>query len=137
MYYNVKLSWKEPIEGKEGLKKKTKRFLVNALSITEAELKVINWCPSNYQDPEVKGVDESKIVSLHKQNDSETWWNFIMSDENDKGKFVPFEIIINGNQEQEMLKEVSNKLYSTSQFESMKRFKIVVDDDLISNEVKK
>lgn len=135
-FFTVKLKWSEPKEGSDQMKKVSKRFLVRADSVTEGEARVMQWCPGNYQDPEVKGVDEAKLVALHKHGDDETWWNFVMSDENEKGKFVPFEVIINGKNEQEVLKEMTNKLYNTSQFEAMKRFKVVVDDDLIAEEIK-
>lgn len=134
-YCTVKLKWSEPKEGTDQMQKKTKRLLVRADSVSEAEGRMLGWVPGNYQDPEVKGVDESDIVGIHKQDESETWWFITLSDENDKGKFVPFNIAINGNQELEVLKNVVTTLYRTSQFESMKRFKVIVDDDLLSEEI--
>lgn len=134
-YCTVKLKWSEPKEGTDQMQKKSKRYLVRADSVSEAEGRVLSWVPGNYQDPEVKGVDESDIVGLHKQNDSETWWFMTLSDENEKGKFVPFNIAVNGNQELEVLKNVVQNLYRTSQFEAMKRFKVIVDDDLLSETI--
>lgn len=135
-YCTVKLKWLEPKEGTDQMQKKSKRFLVRADSVSEAEGRVLSWVPGNYQDPEVKGVAESDIVSIHKKDDSENWWFVTLSDENDSGKFVPFNVIINGNQELEVLKDLVSNLYRTSQFESMKRFKVILDDDLVSEEIK-
>jgi len=136
-YCNAKLKWSELKEGGTGVKKISKTFLVRADSISEAEMRVMEWCPANYQDAEVKGVNESDILEVIKKGESEEWWAFVLSDENESGKFVPFNIVINGRQEQEVLKDVLTSKYITSQFEAMKRFKIIVDDDLIAEDIVK
>jgi hypothetical protein len=136
-YFIVKLKWSEPKDGGEDFKRFSKRFLVRADSVTEAEARVLNWIPSNYQDPEIPGADEADVTDLVKDGDSEVWWYFGLSDENEKGRFVPFSVVINGGNEKEVLTKITSKLYQTSQFESMKRFKAMVDDDLISEEINK
>src|SRR6185369_1304934 len=132
MYYDVKLQWLQPKDGTDEMEKKKKTFIVNALSCMEAEGKILKWIPSNYQDAVVKGTTESKIVDLKMDNESEDWWEVVMADENEKGKLIPFIVVINGTNHLEVLKRI-NTLYSTSEFESIKKYKKIVDDDLISS----
>ena len=131
MYYIAKLKWLQPKEETDEMQKMNKSFLVNALSVTEVEARLQEWMPSNYQDPEITGVQESKIVDIIIDGDSETFWEVKLGDENEKGKIVPFVISINGGNHFEVLKRVENK-YSTSEFLEIKKMKVILDDDLIS-----
>ena len=130
MYYQVKLQWLEPKEGGDEMEKKRKSFLVEAVSVTDAEASMVNWIPSNYQDALVKGIDESKLIDIKQDSESEDWWQVKLADENEKGKLVPFYIAINGGNHFDVLKRV-DKLYSLSQFLEIKKLTIIIDDDLV------
>ena len=132
MFYQVKLQWSQPKEGGDEMEKKRKSFLVNALSCTEAEAKILTWVPSSYQDPSIKGIVESPIVEIKSNSDSEDWWIAKLGDENDKGKLVPFLVAINGSNHLEVVKKLDS-LYSTSEFLEIKKFAGIVDDELITH----
>lgn len=132
MFYITKLQWLQPKEGTDEMEKKRKSFLVNALSCSEAEMKILKWCPANYQDPVVKGTTESTIIDLKNEFDSEIYWEAKLADENEKGKLVPFNVAIDGGNHIEVIKKLDS-LYGTSEFLSIKKMSCIVDDDLIQD----
>lgn len=133
-YYIAKLKYQVPKEETDEMKKESKSFLVKALSITEVEAKMSEWVPSNYQDAEVKGVQESKIADLIIEEDTETFWEAKLGDENEKGKIVPFLVIIDGIDHINVIKRLEKK-YSTSQFLAIKKLNVLVEEDLINDEI--
>ena len=130
MYYIAKLKWQQPKEESDEMQKVTKSFLVNAMSVTEVELKIKQWAPSNYQDLEITGVSESKITDLITDSGSEVYWEARLGDENEKGKIVPFLVAIDGAQHIDVIKRLNTK-YAMSEFLAIKKMNIIVDDDLI------
>lgn len=138
MYYVAKLKYLVPKEGTDEMKKENKSYLVKApsKSVTEVETKLSSWFPSNFQDPEITSVQESKVIDLitDDEDGSETFWEVKMGDENEKGKIVPFLVIINGNDHFDVLKRMEKK-YSTSEFLAIKKINTIIDDDLIADEL--
>jgi len=130
-YYVAKLKYQTPKEESDEMKKESKSYLVHALSVTEVEAKLSSWIPSNFQDPEITGVQESKVIDLITDANSETYWEVKMGDENEKGKLVPFLVIINGDDHFDVLKRMEKK-YSTSEFIAIKKINTIVDDDLVA-----
>lgn len=130
MYYVAKLKYLVPKEESDEMKKESKSYLVNALSVTEVEAKLSSWMPSNFQDPEITGVQESKVIDLIIDGSSEKYWEVKMGDENEKGKLVPFLVIINGDDHFDVLKRMEKK-YSMSEFLAIKKINTIVDDDLV------
>lgn len=131
MYYQVKLKYLTPKEGSDEMEKKQKGYLVEALSISEAEGKMLSWIPANFQDPVVIQCSESKIIEIRKTiGDCEEWWEAILGDENEKGKLKPFHVVINGSNHLSVLKEL-DKLYSMSEFIGIKKTNVIIDDSLI------
>lgn len=132
MYYLVKLKWKQPKEETDEMQKFSKQFLVEALSVAEAEIKFAGWVPANYQDAVVEEVKQTKIVNLHTDGASETYWLVKLMDDSDgRSKPQSFLIVLNGMN----LDEVNKKLrtnYAMQDIESVQKFKPVIDDDLTS-----
>lgn len=133
MIYNVKLKWLEPKEESDEMKKMSKQFLVYALSVTEAEARIMDWTPSNYQDANVKGVSETKIDEIKINGASEVFWEVKWLDDEDgtSPKAMPYTIIINADNPDKVLELIKN--HSTfGEVEMIKRYKGIVDSDLIS-----
>jgi len=65
-YYTAKVQLTQLIDTSKGTKEKsaTEMYLVEALSVTEAEAKVINDFKGVTMDFEVKAVNSSKIVKI-------------------------------------------------------------------------
>lgn len=137
-FYIAKLKWLQPKEETDELQKMSKSFLVKALSITEVEANIAAWLstqPSTtYQDIETTGVQESKIIDFIHESDSETFWEAKLGDENEKGKIVPFTLVISGDHHHEVIKSLDKK-YNMSQFLAIKKINIIVEDDLIAEPV--
>ena len=66
MYYVAKVHLSTEVDTPKGvkIKKTTETYLVEALSVTEAEAKVINDFRGYTFDFEVKSVNASKIIKL-------------------------------------------------------------------------
>jgi len=133
-YYVAKLNYMAPKEGTDEMKNETKSYLVKAMSVIEVETKLINWVPSNFQDAKVTSVQESKLVDLIIEEDTETFWEAKLGDENDKGKLVPFLVAIDGVDHFDVLRRLEKK-YSTSQFIALKKMNVLVEEDLIAEGV--
>lgn len=133
MYYLVKLHWTQPKEESDEMQKQTKQFLTYAESVTEAEMRVNNWVPSNYQDAVVEEVKQTKIDSVLKKSESETFWLAKMMDDDD-GKTKPryFFVVLNGLNLSEVVKSLGTDYYF-SEIEAIQKFKPVIDEDLVSS----
>ena len=68
MYYAVKVQWVDVIDSPKGQKEKkvTETYLVDAMSVTEGESKVIKDFEGYTFDFEVKGATQSRIVKIIK-----------------------------------------------------------------------
>ena len=65
-YYTAKVKWVDVIDTPKGQKEKkvTETYLVEALSVTEAEAKVVKDFQGYTMDFEVKSVSASKIIKI-------------------------------------------------------------------------
>jgi hypothetical protein len=137
MFYLVKLKWLEPKEGTDQMKKTTKQFLVFAESVTEAEMRVVDWTPMNYQDAVVEEVKKTPIAEVRTNGAAETYWLMKYVDDADgREKPKPAYIVLNALNAKEAVNE-GDKLFSFSELEELKKFKGIVDSDLISEEIPK
>lgn len=136
-YYSVKLKWQQPIDGKEGMKKISKQFLVFALSVTEAEARMIDWCPSNYQDAVVEEVKQTAYGEVKIEGATETFWAVKWMDDADgrEAKAKPFISVLNAVSAEEAIKK-SKGGASFGEIEEVKKFKGIVDEDLICEDLK-
>ena len=67
MYYNVRVQFTEEVPtGKNGikLKKKSEYYLVNAVSVTDAEVVTTKELGTHMSDFEVKAVQASRFVGV-------------------------------------------------------------------------
>lgn len=135
-YYSAKLTWREPKGGTDEMKKVSKSFLVYSHSCTEAEAKIVNWCPANYQDAIVKEVKQTTFGEVKIEGSSETFWSVKWLDDDDgtQAKATPFTLIINANDIEEAIKNSKNGS-SFGEIEEVKKFKGIVDADLISENI--
>ena len=65
-YYTTRVQWVDVVDTPKGQKEKkvTESYLVDAMSVTEAEAKVVKDFEGYSFDFEVKGVTQSKIVKI-------------------------------------------------------------------------
>ena len=65
-YYTARVQWVSVVDTPKGQKEKkvTESYLVDAMSVTEAEAKVVKDFEGYSFDFEVKGVTQSKIVKI-------------------------------------------------------------------------
>lgn len=134
MIYSVKLAYKEPIEGKEGMKKKKQNFLVFAHSCVEAECRMTSWIPANYQDAVVEEVKQTPYEAVRRTDSCETFWVVKFMSEQTEGKPKPYFIVSNATTVEEVVRKERSSL---DEIEEVKKFKGIIDEDLISEEVKK
>ena len=66
MYYTARVQWVSVVDTPKGQKEKkvTETYLVEAMSVTEAEAKVIKDFQGYNFDFEVKSVNASKIIKI-------------------------------------------------------------------------
>jgi len=131
MYYSVKVNWKQPKEGSDEMQKQSKSFLVYAESCTEAEGKMVSWIPANYQDSVVTDVIKTKINELKLNGDSETHWLIkVMEDGDGSAKPQPYFMVYDAEVLEDAVKKCTKD--TSSDIESVSRFKTIVDGDLIT-----
>ena len=65
-YYTARVQWVDVVDTPKGQKEKkvTETYLIDAMSVTEAEAKVVKDLEGYNFDFEVKGVNQSKIVKI-------------------------------------------------------------------------
>jgi len=133
MFYNAKIHWMEPKEGTDQMQRVTKQFLVYALSVTECEMRIVEWFPDNYQDAVVEEVKQTKILNLHTDISASTHWLVKMIDDNmDRAK--PEFIVMNALNLEEVVKKMKLQ-YPIQDIEMIQKFKPVIDSDLVSEEL--
>ncbi len=137
MYYSVGLSWMQPKEGGDDMQKQKKSFLVFAESCTEAEARMIDWIPGNYQDAVVTDVKKTNIGELRLKGDSETFWIIKTMDDLDgkAEKATPYIVVYDGNHLEDAVRKCASDF--SSEMENISRFKTIVDEDLIKDTTKK
>ena len=139
MYYNVKIQYQIPVEETDEMKKKSEAYLVFAESCTEAEARMIGWMPANFQDPEVLDVKKTNINELKLDNKSSdpSYWQIKLLDDMDgtSDKKKPIIIIYDGDHLEEAVKKCGKDFMA--EMETVTRFKPIIDDDLINQEIKK
>lgn len=65
MYFKTTITYKKPVEGEEDQHKQVKEhYLINAVSVTDAETKILKELPDNYHDKDVKGVTASNVTRV-------------------------------------------------------------------------
>lgn len=132
-YFSAKLKYLEAVPDSEKMKKVQKNFLVNALSVTEVEIKVQNWIPSNFKEASIKEVKRMPISALKLEGDSEEFWLVKSKTENlDGGKPQIFQEVYNGLNPEEVIKKIKNSL-SIFEIESISRFNTIIDKELVED----
>jgi hypothetical protein len=131
MNFYVKATYLKPVENSEKLKRHTETYLVNAMSVTEAETRVKNWVPSNFQDPEVTASSKAKIVDVNRANsESDVWWTAKVAYDDIDGRSKPFTVAVNGDTIMKALLALE-KLYVGSFFYAISDSSVIYDEDLL------
>jgi hypothetical protein len=136
MFYSVKLTWQQPKPASDQMVKTSKNFLVYAESVTEAELRVNEWTPANYQDAVVDEVKKTQIIDLGIEGGSEVFWilKLIIDDGSERQK--PFVVVLNGMDLEDIVKKVKAH-YSDCEVLAVQKYTVIIDEDLISTETRK
>lgn len=139
MFFTVKIEYTEPIEGTDESKKANKVYLVDAVSVTDAEAKLIKVLPDNYKDKRVTGVTPSNVSEIVTSGESD---NYLISrisypTESSKGKIkmASFYAMVNGKDVEEALKHLKEKYMSDSSTDyainSISTSNIICDEELV------
>lgn len=136
MFYSVKLAWQQPKPASDQMIRIAKNFLVYAESVTEAELRINEWTPANYQDAVVDEVKKTPIVELGIDGTSEDFWVLKMIVDDGSEKQKPFVVVLNGQDLEEIVKKVK-VTYSDCDVLGVQKYTVIVDEDLISTETRK
>lgn len=140
MYYLVDLKCLKPVSSGEGeeLKRVKEKYLVDAMSVTEAESRITEWCPDNYQEMEVKGAAFFDLDSVIKTGDDEQFYlgRVRYPEENEKSgkvKWKSFQVMVNGSSLANALENMENHFadgVESYQMFSIATSQIIVDEDL-------
>ena len=141
MFFTVTAEYLKPVEDEEGLKKVIEKYLVNAMTVTEAEAIVTKWFPDNYKDLFVSASGIFDLDSVLVVGDSDQYYlaRIKYSEETKKGKlkWFSYQVLVNGDD----IKKALNTLEEEHVKDSMRdgviakieESKIIVDDDLVTN----
>ena len=132
-FYLSKMKWQEPVEGKDTMKKVSKSFLVYAESVTEAEIKMQNFTPVNYQDAVVEEVKKTPISEVKKEQEAEIFWLVKSLDDADgtSEKFTPYYTVINALNISELIGFIKKDTFMNSmETVEIKKFSAIVDSEL-------
>lgn len=131
MNFYVKVTYLKPVENSEKMKRHSETYLVNAMSVTEAEARVKTWLPSNFQDPEVTASSKAKIVDVNRAHkESDVWWTAKVAYDDIDGRSKPFTVAVNGDTMMKALLALE-KLYVASYFSAISDSSVIYDEDLL------
>lgn len=141
MYFTVTCKYLKPDEdGGEGMKSvSNEKYLVDAMTVTEAEAKVKNWFPNNYQDLEVTAAGMFDLDSIITVGDDEDYFlgRVKFSETTKKGtlKWYSFQVMVNGKDLlsalQNMIAKYKDGATSDYVMGKIEDSKIILDDDLV------
>lgn len=142
MYFKTTITYYLPVEGEEDSQLYHKEnYLVNAVSVTDAEAKIIKELPDNYNDKDVKGVIHSNVNRVvHASGDN--WFLVGVKYEtgiNKKGKttYSHEYVMINGKDIGNALENlIENNKVSVNSYlvNSIQESKIIVDRGLLTTD---
>lgn len=137
MYYSCKIKYQFPKPDGDDMQKKSESYLVFAESCTEAEGKMIDWMPANFQDSEVIDVKKTSIGELRFDGKSESFWLVKILDDLDgtSDKVKPYLIVYDGDNLEDAVRKCGKDF--SSDMENVSRFKVIIDEDLISQSTAK
>ena len=142
MYFKTTITYNLPKEGEEDAQEYHKEnYLVNAISVTDAETKIIKELPDNYSDKDVKGVIHSNVNRIiYALGDN--WFLVGIKYEtgtNKKGKttYSHEYVMINGTDIGNALENlIENNKETVDNYivNSIQESKIIVDRDLLTTD---
>lgn len=128
-YFVAKVKYTEPVPDSDKFKKKSAQVLVDAVTVMEAETKVLKWIPANWKDAFVDGVVPAPVHEIMRDGPSETWYAITVKFESDNGKMQAHTIAVNGGIPEESIKKVI-RANGRAEFEAAKRLRYIIDEDL-------
>ena len=143
MHFIATVKYKKPAEnGQPGDERSVQeKYLVNAVSVTEAEVRIIKWKPSNYKELDCKSVgiiELDAIISDELEENGYYIGRVKYSVEGKKGKIKwrSFQALVNGKDIKDALSKLE-KYYETSSVDmkvaSISESRIIVDSSLTSD----
>lgn len=130
MNYIAKVTYLRPVENSDKIKRYNEQYLVNALSVTEAEARVKAWAPANFQDVDVKGADKVKIADVNRTGESQVWWLAQVAYQDIDGFSKPFTVAVNGDLIKNAINDLE-KLYITGIISGIKTTNIIFEEELL------
>lgn len=129
-------------EGEKEIKMVTERYIVDAVSVTDSEAKVIKFLPDNYRDKEITSSvinNLEEVIAVNFNRESDNFYLGRASYMEEKGKKLvrkQFSFMVNGTDLKNAL-ENAQKFYadiSTVEYtiESMSSSKLICDSDLVN-----
>lgn len=145
MYIVVEAKFIKPYEDEDGetkTKRVTEKYIIDAMTVTEAEAKFKGYAPNNWQELEVKGaimMDLDDIIKKYPEDDENVEWFLVRVKFPEQGKktikWKSFQVMVDGRDLEDGLKNVI-KAYSegaTADYKPSKieESKLIVDEDLV------
>ena len=138
MYFIVSVKSLKPEDGEDEMKYIREKYLIDAMTVTEAEAKIVEWFPDNYKELEVNIVSMFDLDNVIRKGESEEFYlgRVAYPEEGKKGKIKmkSFQVMVNGNNLKEAL-DVMEKHYTNEsavdyEMRSISDSQIIVDKEL-------
>lgn len=140
-YFTVTCKYLKPDEdGGESMKSVSgEKYLVDAMTVTEAEGKVKKWFPNNYQDLEVTAAAMFDLDSIITVGDHEDYYlgrvKFSEMTKKGKLKWYSFQVMVNGNSLlnalQNMIAQYKDESTQDYVMGKIEESKTILDEDLV------
>lgn len=131
MKFYVKVQYLKQVENSDKLKKTNETFVVEAVSVTDAEAKMVGWIPSNWQDANVRSVSKASISDINWATDSEQWWTASIAYQDEFGKSKPFTVALNALTAREAVSAI-DKQYATADISSLSKTSKIFEKELLT-----
>ncbi len=137
MYFIVNTKCLKPIENGEDEEMKfiREKYLVNAMTVTEAEAKIVKWFPDNHQDLEVSVVSMFDLDCVIREGDFENFYlgRIAYPEEGKKGKFkmISFQVMVNGYDLKGAFNVMEKHYDGDYEMRSISDSQIIVDKELV------
>lgn len=140
MYFIATVKYAKPLEGGESgqMKVFNEKYLVDAVTVTDAEMKINKWFPSNYKDLSVGSVvffDLDSVITTELKDDTYYLARVAYIDNSSKKpKTKTFQVLVCGDSIEEALKTIMVKFYDYT-IKGIAESKIIVDSTLSQGEI--
>jgi Domain of unknown function (DUF4494) len=108
LYFLTKISFLQEDES-GNIKTVSQQYLIDAMSNTEAEARMIQYLPNNHPEIGIPALTKQKVEVIFAENGSETWWKvkamFLeFNEKTQKDKKTPYNYVVNAETVEEAIK---------------------------------